>query len=318
MSLRFVGLGLIPTLAGCSDLESSADVQALQAAVAPLHLDDPRSDVRTHVAQLDFRPIGLRDRGHCTGYTGTDARLLRLQAHVGIRCLRGATLRPGYPEHNRRVHVARGYARAYNAILADVTNGHFARRFAADRLTWTVPDRFDVRLPDTGWSGNRSWEIDAFWDGQRLGPCRQAEKSHPPCGSFVRILPGPGHGDPGRRPSRLSSSRRDGSDLWFTLTPTSLRAEHFPGLRYLGSTTKEHYFAMESPYIGYIVCWGNTDRYIVPAVDPGLPDSHALTCWTSFELANRMEVNVQVWGASLRDVALLLSRLYAQARAMSA
>ncbi|MGN2244131.1 hypothetical protein ACFWZU_11540 [Frateuria sp. GZRR33] len=312
-----VGVGLALVLAACSDLEGTADVRALKAAVAPLHLDDPARDVRANVAHLDFRPIGLRDHGICTGYTGTDARLVKLQARLGTRCLRGATLRPGFPAHDRLVYAARAYARAYNAILADMTGGHFSVRFTADGLTWTVPDRFQVLLPPTGRGHNRDWEMYAYWDGQSLGPCRGPQKSQPPCGSLAWILPGPRHDDPGRDPSRLSSSRRDGSDLGFTLTPTRLRSERFPGLKYLGSTAKEHYFAMESPYIGYVQCWEDSDTYIVPAVDPGLPDSHELTCWTSFELANRTEVNVQVWNASLRDVALLLTRLYKQARAMT-
>lgn len=318
MSRTFLGIGLILALAACSDPESAADVRALEAAVAPLHLDEPARDVRANVERLDFRPVALRDHGICDRFVGADARLVKLQARVGTRCLRGATLRPGFPAHDRLVYAARAYVRAYNALLADATGGHFLVRFTADGLTWTVPDRFEARPPITGWGGSRDWEIQTFWDGRSLGPCRQAQKSQPPCGSLARILPGPRHFDPGRAASRLSGSPRDGSVLSVTLTQTSLRSERFPGLRYLGSSSKEHYFVMDSPYIGYVVCWGRSDRYRVPAVDPDLADSHELSCWTSFELANRTQVDVQVWDASLRDVALLLARLYAQARAMTA
>lgn len=89
-----VGVGIALVLAACSDLEGTADVRALKAAVAPLHLDDPARDVRANVAHLDFRPIGLRDHGICTGYTGTDARLVKLQARLGTRCLRGGDAPP--------------------------------------------------------------------------------------------------------------------------------------------------------------------------------------------------------------------------------
>lgn len=133
---------------------------------------------------------------------------------------------------------------------------------------------------------------------------------------MARILPGPNHYNKDGTRRSISGGPRDGSDLTVKLVQTSLRSEVFPELRYIGSESKFHYFTMRPLEMGYVTCWSDSDKYLAPAVEPGIEKRKDLTCWATLEMPNRTEVLIQVWGADLMGVGALLTELHSEVPAL--
>ncbi|MGO4505349.1 hypothetical protein [Dyella sp. 2YAF14] len=292
-------------LAGCSSPDrvgSGADTHALQEDLRSLNMFDPGADVRAHLAHGDFRPVGLADGDQawpCRFPGQQQAQILRFQRNLGARCLRGAHSQLGDAEHEDLLAKAIAYAGTYNDILINESGGRYIVTFTADGLLWTVPDNFKTIIRKDAKGNLQSWELQAFFRNNAFGECIQPDGCH----VFVRVL------SENYRRGTVSSSPRDGSDLHLKLVQTSLGQEEFPELRYLGSQSKMHYFVMEPRDVGYVTCWSGTDKYLAPAVEPGIDQRTDLTCWATLEMPNGIGVLVQVWGSSLGGVGSTLEAL---------
>jgi hypothetical protein len=297
-------IALIAFLASCTSFHPWED-NALRKSLASFHLDNPDSDVRLHLSKGDFRPLGVHF-GDDSCWLGDHAntKIVDFGNRVGIRCIDGSTAIPEDADHQKMLLVAYAYARAYNEALLRDTGGHFYIRFNDDGLTWKVPDQFVTMLKEES-DGGIDWTIYSFWKEGAFGDCKKNEE----CGMFVRILPRIGHHDKKLPPSRISISSRDGTDLPFKLVTTSLQSEKFPYLRYIGSQSKFHYFVMAPSDLGYVDCWSGSDAYLAPAVEPHLGQDGHLQCWTALEMPNRSSVTIQIWGAQLSEVGLLITQL---------
>ncbi|NKJ23885.1 hypothetical protein ISN75_21105 [Dyella marensis] len=266
-------------------------------------MSDPVGDVRAHLAEGDFRPIGL---GHgeqswsCTLPGQQQAQIQRIELGVGARCLRDARPQPNDATHEELVAKAMVYAGTYNDALINDTGGRYFVRFMADGLLWTIPDNFETSIRKDINGKVQHWELRAFWRNNAFGRCIQPDE----CQVLVRVLSEESYPRGG-----ISSSPHDGSDLHLKLMQTSLSQKTFSELRYIGSESKMHYFIMEPRDVGYVTCWSTMDKYVAPTVEPGIDQRKDLTCWATMEMPNRSEILAQVEGASLGRIGSTLKQL---------
>ena len=164
--LIFIGMSLV----GCTSSDpvdtSAADARRLEEILKSLNLGSPDGDVRAHVAMGDFRPVGLEERNSACKLVGGEGKITEFE-RAGRRCLHEPQYIPNDPGQKRLLATAETYARAYNDALIKDTNGHYAVRFSADGLTWTVPDRFTTWKDEGVFGKTKNWFLYAFWkDGK--------------------------------------------------------------------------------------------------------------------------------------------------------
>ena len=271
------------------------------------HLDAPNSDVVQHIAQGDYRPIGLVDGdGNCHAVSKDSKTSRELQVFANnfeIRCLHGATNHPENPKHQALLDTAINYADTYNEDLIKDTGGHYFVSFRADGIRWTVPDYFEVRTRD---DKDRRYEFDAFWHDGQFGPCQTNTR----CGAFVRVLSQAINAHNADSLDKRFGHPRDGSDMPEKLVRTTLDSMEFPNLRYVGSASNMHYFSMQPTDISYVSCWSTGDNHIAPQIDPSMGSREDLMCWTYLRISDHVEVLVQIERVDLSHVGALILDLH--------